>query len=66
VQLPHGRRSPGATAVPRAGDLLAVYAPGGFEAYFLAVADALAAGTPDGAGARPPAVARFGIAVSEV
>jgi mannose-6-phosphate isomerase-like protein (cupin superfamily) len=44
---------------------LAVYAPGGFEEYFVAVADALAAGsalTPELLG---PLWNRFGIAVSE-
>lgn len=45
---------------------LAVYAPGGFEAYFVAVADALAAGTPMGPELLHPLWARFGIAVSEV
>ena len=67
VHLPHG--TPFAW---RNGDAeapmtyLAVYAPGGFEAYFVAVADALAAGTPMGTDLLHPLWSRFGIAVSEV
>jgi len=65
VVLPHGTpfawRNGSATAPMT---YLAVYAPGGFEQYFLAVADALR----DGAALSPellgPLWERFGIAVS--
>ena len=45
---------------------LAVYAPGGFEAYFVAVAEALATGTPVGPELLHPLWSRFGIAISDV
>ena len=67
VQLPHGTPFAwrnGSTEAPMT--YLAVYAPGGFEAYFVAVADALAAGTPMGPELLHPLWARFGIAVSDV
>ena len=67
VQLPHGTPFAwrnGSASAPMT--YLAVYAPGGFEAYFVAVADAIAAGTPMGPELLHPLWARFGIAVSGV
>jgi mannose-6-phosphate isomerase-like protein (cupin superfamily) len=67
VQLPHGTPFAwrnGSATLPMT--YLAVYAPGGFEAYFVAVADALAAGTPMGPELVGPLWARYGIAASEV
>ena len=67
VQLPHGTPFAwrnGSAEAPTT--YLAVYAPGGFEGYFVAVADALAAGAPLGAELVRPLWQRFGIAVSEV
>ena len=67
VQLRHGtpfawrNGSPSASAT-----YLAVYAPGGFEAYFIAVADAVAAGAPMGPELVLPLWERFGIADSGV
>ena len=58
--------SPGATAAPTTREYLAVYAPGGFEAYFVAVADALASGAAMGPELVHPLWQRFGIAVSDV
>ena len=67
VQLRHGTPFAwrnGSASAPKT--YLAVYAPGGLQAYFVAVADALAAGTPMGPALVHPLWARFGIAVSEV
>jgi hypothetical protein len=67
VQLPHGTPFAwrnGSADAP--ATYLAVYAPGGFEGYFVAVADALAAGAPMGPELVRPLWQRFGIAVSEV
>lgn len=67
VQLPHGTPFAwrnGSPSVPMT--YLAVYAPGGFEAYFVAVADAVAAGCPLGPELLHPLWQRFGVAVSEV
>ena len=67
VQLPHGTPFAWRNGSPsEPATYLAVYAPGGFEAYFLAVADALAAGTPMGPELVHPLWERFGIAVSGV
>ena len=66
VQLPHGTPFAwrnGSDDAPMT--YLAVYAPGGFEAYFVAVADAVAAGQPLGPELLGPLWARFGIAVSD-
>lgn len=65
VQLRHGTPFAwrnGSAEAP--ATYLGVYAPGGFEAYFVAVADALAAGTPMGPELVHPLWARFGIEVS--
>ena len=67
VHLPHGTPFAwrnGSAQAPMT--YLAVYAPGGFEAYFVAVADAIAAGSPMGPELVHPLWERFGIAVSEV
>ena len=67
VQLPHGTPFAwrnGSADLPMT--YLAVYAPGGFEAYFVAVADALADGRALGPELLHPLWARFGIAVSQV
>ncbi len=67
VQLRHGTPFAwrnGSAQAP--ATYLAVYAPGGFEAYFVAVADALAAGADMGPELVHPLWERFGIAVSDV
>ena len=67
VQLPHG--TPFAWRNGRPDEpmtYLAVYAPGGFEAYFVAIAEAVAAGAAMGPELVGPLWARFGIAVSDV
>lgn len=67
VQLRHGTPFAwrnGSAEAP--ASYLAVYAPGGFEAYFVAVADALAGGAPMGPELVQPLWQRFGIAVSDV
>ena len=67
VQLRHGTPFAwrnGSAEAP--ATYLAVYAPGGFEAYFVAVADALAGGAAMGPELVHPLWERFGIAVSDV
>ncbi len=67
VQLPHGTPFAwrnGSADLPLT--YLAVYAPGGFEEYFVAVADAVAAGAGIGPELLGPLWERHGIAVSQV